>query len=35
VAVGEITDSARAFAGERRIRLLEEQELAKMLAGQL
>ena len=35
VAVGEITDSARAFAEERRIRLLQEQELAKMLAGQL
>ena len=35
VAVGEITDSARAFAEERRIRLLQEQELAKMLAKQL
>jgi restriction system protein len=35
VAVGEITDNARAFAEERRIRLLQEQELAKLLGGRL
>jgi restriction system protein len=35
VAVGEITDNARAFAQEKRINLLQEEELAKMLAGKL
>jgi restriction system protein len=35
VAVGEITDNARAFAEERRIRLVQEQELAKLLGGRL
>jgi len=32
VAAGEITAQARAFAAERRIRLLEGAELAKLLA---
>jgi len=32
VAVGEVTDNARAFAEEKRIRLLQEEELAKLLA---
>ena len=33
VAVGEVTDNARAFAAEKQIRLLQEEELAKLLAG--
>jgi len=32
IAVGEVTDNARAFAAENRIRLLQEEELAKLLA---
>jgi len=31
VAAGEITDNARAFASERKIRLLHDAELAKLL----
>ncbi len=31
VAVGEVTDSARAFAAERNIRLVQEEELARLL----
>ena len=31
VATGEITDGARKFAGEKRIRLLDAMELAKLL----
>ena len=33
VATGEITDGARAFAGERKIRLIYGAELAKLLPG--
>jgi restriction system protein len=33
VASGEITDKARAFAAEKKIRLLDEEELASLLAG--
>ena len=32
VATGEVTETARAFAGEKRIRLLEGSELAALLA---
>ena len=31
VAAGEVTDNARAFAAEKQIRLLQEEELAKLL----
>jgi restriction system protein len=33
VAAGEVTDTARAFAAQKQIRLLQEEELAKLLAG--
>jgi len=33
VAAGEVTDNARAFAAQKQIRLLQEEELAKLLAG--
>lgn len=33
VAVGEITDNARKFAEDKRIRLLQDEELAKLLSG--
>jgi restriction system protein len=35
VAAGEITDTARKFAAEKRIRLVEQEELARLLAGTL
>ena len=31
VAVGEVTDTARAFAQEKQIRLLQEEDLARLL----
>ena len=31
VAAGEVTDNARAFAAEKNIRLLQEEELARLL----
>ena len=31
IAAGEVTDSARAFAAERNIRLVQEEELARLL----
>jgi restriction system protein len=31
VAVGEVTENARAFAAERNIRLVQEEELARLL----
>lgn len=31
VAAGEVTDSARAFAAEKNIRLVQEEELARLL----
>ena len=31
VAVGEVTDSARAFAAEKQIRLLQEEDLARLI----
>lgn len=31
VAVGEVTDTARAFAAEKKIRLMQEEELAGLL----
>jgi restriction system protein len=31
VAVGEVTDAARAFAHEKQIRLLQEEDLARLL----
>jgi restriction system protein len=33
VAAGEITDTARAFAAEKQIRLMRAEELAKLLEG--
>ena len=33
VALGEITDNAKAFAREKSIRLLHDEELARLLAG--
>ena len=33
VAAGEVTDTARAFAAQKQIRLLQEEELAKLLAA--
>lgn len=33
IAVGEVTDNARAFAAEKQIRLIQEEELAKLLGG--
>jgi restriction system protein len=33
VAAGEVTDHARAFAAQKQIRLLQDEELAKLLAG--
>jgi restriction system protein len=33
VAAGEVTDTARAFAAQKQIRLLQDEELAKLLAG--
>ena len=33
VAAGEVTANARAFAAEKQIRLLQDEELAKLLAG--
>ena len=33
VAAGEVTDNARAFAAQKRIRLLQDEELVKLLAG--
>jgi restriction system protein len=33
IAVGEVTDNARAFAAEKKIRLVQDEELAKLLAG--
>jgi restriction system protein len=32
IAAGEVTDNARAFAAEKQIRLLQVEELAKLLA---
>jgi restriction endonuclease len=32
VAAGEVTDTARAFAAQKQIRLLQDEELAKLLA---
>jgi hypothetical protein len=32
VAVGEVTDTARAFAAKKQIRLLQDEELAKLVA---
>jgi len=32
IAVGEVTDNARAFAAQKAIRLVQEEELAKLLA---
>jgi hypothetical protein len=31
IAAGEVTDSARAFAAEKNIRLVQEEELARLL----
>jgi restriction system protein len=33
VAVGEVTDNAKAFAKEKSIRVLHDEELARLLAG--
>jgi len=33
IAAGEVTENARAFAAQKQIRLLQEEELAKLLAG--
>ena len=33
LAVGEVTDNARAFAAEKKIRLLTEEDLTRLLAG--
>ena len=33
VAAGEVTDTARAFAAQKQIRLLQDEELAKLLAA--
>ena len=33
VAAGEVTETARKFAAEKRIRLVEQEELARLLAG--
>jgi restriction system protein len=33
VAAGEVTDQARAYAAQKQIRLLQDEELAKLLAG--
>ncbi len=33
VALGDITDNAKAFAQEKSIRLLHDEELARLLAG--
>jgi hypothetical protein len=33
VAAGEVTDTATAFAREKSIRLLHDQELGRLLAG--
>jgi hypothetical protein len=30
-AAGEVTDTARAFAADKKIRLLQEEELASLL----
>jgi restriction system protein len=31
IAAGEVTENARAFAAQKRIQLLQEEELAKLL----
>jgi restriction system protein len=33
IAAGEVTDTARAFAAQKQIRLLPHEELARLLAG--
>jgi restriction system protein len=33
IAAGEVTETARAFAAKKQIRLLQDEELAKLLAG--
>jgi len=33
VATGEVTDTARKYAQEKKIRLIEQEELARLLAG--